>query len=109
MLHAGSLFQAEFGARALPRGGEPEQKAYWSALYRGFSKVGICAWSGQLPREYMEAAIFTDTLDTLLRSRGVDTGSPTLAHTDLIRALVHATTGLASSIPATPTPSRGQY
>ena len=107
LLSAGQMFLAEHGKQELPRGGELERKAYWSVLYRGFAELRLCEWSRQQLRGYAEAAIFADKLDALLRARGVNTGSPTFAHTDLIAALVRAAAKLPSNNSSKPTPLRG--
>ena len=107
LARAGKIFVAEHGNAEFPRGGDLEHRAYWSAFYRGFAKASICSWSRRSLSEFVTAEIFVDKLDTLLRARGVDTGSPDFAHTDLVVALVRAAAGLPSNNSPKPMPLRG--
>jgi hypothetical protein len=105
LARAGELFVAEHGNAQFPRGSDLEHKTYWSALYRGFTKVNVCSWSRRSLSNFVTASIFADKLDALLRARGVDTGSPSFAHTDLVVSLVRAAAGLPSNNSFKPTPS----
>ncbi|MDR7070937.1 hypothetical protein J2X02_003809 [Pseudoxanthomonas japonensis] len=107
LIRSGKIFVSEHGDREFPRGSELEREVYWSAFYRGFDKGSICSWSSGRLKAYVEASIFADKLNTLLRARGVDTGSPAFAHTDLVVALVRAAAGLPSNNSFKPTPLRG--
>jgi len=80
-------------------GDDSERNLYWSALYEGFEAAPVCSWSKRSTTAYVEAAVFVDTLGALLLARGVDTGSPALAHTDLVVALVRAAAGADSHPP----------
>lgn len=102
---AGEFFVAEHGASELPRGGEIERNAYWSALYDGFRGADICTLSRSSMRNYDMADIFVNMLDARLREGGVETGSPNFAHTDLVVALLRTAAGLGSAGSLSPTPA----